>query len=184
MASASDGVRAADEDHRKENGYAKTDGEARTQTFMENLRYLNRRRKTTLRWSIDCADARALSRARREILEELRHANSDAARLFDVEIVLGEMLAAQVERGHIALAVALERRGRSPAIHIYSQGKPLESVPEDPIRDAILRATRVPMSIESSDQGAHICLRLLLGHEQPLRRLKLRLETSKFSLNF
>lgn len=105
-------------------------------------------------------------------------------RLFDLEIVLGEMFAAQVERGHIALAVALERRGRSPSIHIYSQGKPLEGVPENPVRAAILRSTRVPMSIESSDQGSHICLRLLLGHEQPLRRVKLVLETSKFSLSF
>lgn len=105
-------------------------------------------------------------------------------RLFDLEIVLGEMFAAQIERGHIALAVALERRGRGPAIHIYSQGKPLEGVPENHIRSAILRSARVPMSIESSDQGAHVCLRLLLGHEQPLRRVKLVLETSNFSLSF
>lgn len=94
------------------------------------------------------------------------------------------MFAAQVERGHIALAVSLERRGRSPSIHIYAQGKPLESVPENPVRATILRSTRVPMSVENSDQGSHICLRLLLGHEQPLRRVKVVLETSKFSLSF
>jgi hypothetical protein len=105
-------------------------------------------------------------------------------RLFDLEIVLGEMFAAQVERGHLALAVELERRGRSPAIHIYSQGKPLENVPENPLRATILSRTRVPMSIESSQQGTHICLRLLLAHEQPLRRMKVRLETSKFSLSY
>lgn len=121
---------------------------------------------------------------RREIIEELRRTTSDAVRLFDLEVVLGEMFAAQAERGHLALAVALERRGRSPSIHIYSQGRPLENVPENPLRAAILRRTRVPMSIESSDQGAHICLRLLLEHEQPLRRMKLTLETSKFSLSF
>jgi uncharacterized membrane protein len=32
------GVRVADEEHQKETGYAKTDNEAWTQTFMENLR--------------------------------------------------------------------------------------------------------------------------------------------------
>jgi hypothetical protein len=105
-------------------------------------------------------------------------------RLFDLEIVLGEMFAAQVERGHLALAVELERRGRSPSIHIYSQGRALENVPENPLRATILGRTRVPMSIERSEQGTHICLRLLLAHEQPLRRMKVRLETSKFSLSY
>lgn len=138
----------------------------------------------TLRWSIDCADAKALSRTRREIIEELCRSSKDAAKLFDLEIVLGELFAAQAERGHLALAISLERRGRSPSIHIYAQGRPLEQVPENPLRAAILRATRVPMSIESSDQGTHICLRLLLAHEQPLRRMRLHLETSKFSLSY
>jgi hypothetical protein len=105
-------------------------------------------------------------------------------RLFDLEIVLGEMFAAQVERGHLALAVALERRGRSPSIHIYAQGKPLEDGPENPVRAAILSRTRVPMSVERSDQGTHICLRLLLAHEQPFRRLKVSWQTSRFSLSF
>lgn len=140
--------------------------------------------RQTLRWSIDCADARALSRARREIVEELRRSSTDSATLFDLEIVLGEMFAAQVERGHMALAVTLERRGRSPSIHVYAQGKPLEHVPDNPLRARILGNTRVPMSLESSDQGSHICLRLLLRHEQPLRRVRVSLETSKFSLSF
>lgn len=133
---------------------------------------------------VDCADAGALSRARREIIEELGRSGSDAAKLFDLEIVLGEMFAAQVERGHLALAITLERRGRGPSIHIYSQGKPFEKIPDNPIRAAILRETRVPMTVESTDQGAHICLRLLLGHEQPLRRMKVDFRTSKFSLSF
>jgi hypothetical protein len=101
-----------------------------------------------------------------------------------LEIVLGELFAAQVERGHIALAVTLERRGRCPSIHIYAQGKPLAGVPENPLRAAILGRTRVPMSVESSDQGSHICLRLLLAHETPLRRMKVTWQTSKFSLSF
>ncbi|HEY9179552.1 MAG TPA: hypothetical protein VIO32_02470 [Candidatus Baltobacteraceae bacterium] len=94
------------------------------------------------------------------------------------------MFAAQVERGHLALAVTLERRGRSPSIHIYAQGKPFESTFDSPVRAAILRETRVPMTIERSDQGTHICLRLLLGHEQPLRRRRVEFRTSKFSLSF
>lgn len=117
-------------------------------------------------------------------MEELRRSSTDPATLFDLEIVLGEMFAAQVERGHLALAVTLERRGRSPSIHIYAQGKPLEHVPDNPLRAQILRNTRVPMSLESSDQGSHICLRLLLRHEQPLRRVKVGFETSKFSLSY
>lgn len=151
---------------------------------MENLRYYDRRIRRTLRWSIDCADARALSRARREIIAELCRSSDDAAKLFDLEIVLGELFAAQVECGHIALAVTLERRGQSPSLHIYAQGKPLDRLPENTMRAEILRNIRVPMSVESSDQGAHICLRLLLAHERPLRRLKMQLATSKFSLSY
>lgn len=98
--------------------------------------------------------------------------------------MLGELFAAQVERGHLALAVALERRGRGPSIHIYSQGKPLERAAENPLRARLLRNTRVPMTLESSDQGTYICLRLLQRHEQPLRRIKVRLDTSKFSLTY
>jgi hypothetical protein len=94
------------------------------------------------------------------------------------------MFAAQAERGHLALAVTLERRGPGPSIHIYSQGRPLERVPENPLRARILLNTRVPMSLESSDQGSHICLRLLLRHEQPLRRMSVGYETSKFSLSW
>ena len=94
------------------------------------------------------------------------------------------MFAAQAERGHLALAVTVERRGRGPSIHIYAQGKPLQGLARNPVRDALLAATRVPLSIESSEQGAHICLRLLLSHEQPLRRMRVALQTSKFSLSF
>ena len=137
-----------------------------------------------LSWSIDCADTSLLSRARREIVEQLRCMTDDAPRIADIEIVLGEMLAAQTERGHQALAITLERRGRCPAIHIYAQGKPLADVPANPLRDAILRETRVPMSVESSQQGAHITLRLLLNHEQPLRRRRVKVSTTRFSLTF
>lgn len=94
------------------------------------------------------------------------------------------MLAAQAQRGHLALAVTVERRGRSPAIHIYAQGKPLTGLEHDPVRDALLGATRVPFSVETSEQGAHICLRLLLSHEEPLRRMRVSYHTSKFSLSF
>jgi hypothetical protein len=131
-----------------------------------------------LSWSIDCADASSLSRARHEIIEQLRSTTSDATSIADIEIVLGEMLAAQTERGHLALAITLERRGRSPAIHIYAQGQPLANVPENPLREAILQRMRVPMSVERSEQGAHITLRLLLGHERPLRKRSAQLSAT------
>ena len=136
-----------------------------------------------LRWSIDCAEASSLSRVRRDIIEQLRGVAA-REKLAELEIVLGELLAAQSECGHVALAIALERRGRSPAIHLYAQGAPLRNAPENPVRAAILQRTRVPMSVESSEQGTHITLRLLLGHEEPLRRRRLEWSTSRFALTF
>ena len=155
-----------------------------TSAFGKIVRYKEWRYRTLLRWSIDCSDASTLSRVRREVIQELRRTAGETERLADLELVLGELLAAQAERGHIALAISLERRGRSPAIHIYAQGKPLETVPENPLRDALLQRTRVPMSIESSEQGAHITLRLLLDHEHPLRRRRIQMATTRLSLSF
>jgi hypothetical protein len=117
-------------------------------------------------------------------MDELARSGSEEAKLFDLEIVIGELFTMLSERGHQALAITLERRGRSPSIHIYSQGASLERAAENPYRAQLLRTTRVPMSLESSDQGAHICLRLLLAHEEPLRRLRVHPRTTKFSLSF
>lgn len=89
----------------------------------------------------------------------------EKADLFTVETVLGELLGAEMERGHLALVITVERGVGGPSVHIYKQGLPSVSSTHGELRHAILQGTRVPMSIEVSSQGTHICIRVPLDYE-------------------
>ena len=110
-----------------------------------------------MKWSVDCADAYALARTRHAVMEQLKELCGDAD-LFVVETVLGELLSAEMGRGHVALAVTIEPARDGPSIHIYTQGRHSNSTHGE-LREAILRNSRVPMSIEISPQGTHVALR-------------------------
>lgn len=112
-----------------------------------------------MQWSIDSADAFAVASVRRSVIKELRALMDEGADLFAIEIVLGELLAAEMERGHWSLAVSVEHDVAGPAVHIYAQGPPAIGTDHNEYRRAILLGTRVPLTIEASSQGTHIALR-------------------------
>ncbi len=113
-----------------------------------------------MKWAIDSADAFSVARVRRSVIEEMRQLEDGRADLFALEIVLGELLAAEMERGHWALAVSVERDIAGPTIHLYAQGPPAIGVNKNEFRRAILLGTRVPLTIEASSQGTHMVLRM------------------------
>ncbi|HET9393312.1 MAG TPA: hypothetical protein VFO29_07335 [Candidatus Rubrimentiphilum sp.] len=113
-----------------------------------------------MQWSIDSADAYSVASVRRSVIDELQQGAGPAADLFTLEVVLGELLAAEMERGHLALAVSLESNEAGPAVHIYAQGPPAISKDNNEFRRAILLNTRVPLTIEASAQGTHMTLRM------------------------
>lgn len=117
-------------------------------------------------WSIDCADAYSVAKARRSAIAEVRKIAGTGADLFMIEVVLGELLAAEMERGHYALVLDVERDIGGPAVHVYTQGTPSLGTAHDEIRGAILHSAPIPMSIEKSAQGTHICLRVPMPHER------------------
>ncbi len=88
------------------------------------------------------------------------------ADLFTVETVLGELLGAEMERGHLALVITIENGLGGPSVHLYTQGRPGLSTTQGELRQAILQSTRVPMSIEVTAQGSHVCIRVPLDHER------------------
>ena len=90
------------------------------------------------------------------------------ADLFTVETVLGELLGAEIGRGHQAMVVTLEQALGGPCVHIYTQGPPGIAGTQGELRQAILDATRLPMWIERTAQGTHIVLRVPLPHELEL----------------
>jgi len=118
-----------------------------------------------LKWSIDSADAYSVAKVRRAVVEALRSMTTDKADLFTVETVLGELLGAEMERGHLALVITVERGVGGPSVHLYTQGRPGVSSTQGELRGAILQGTRVPMSIEVSAQGTHICIRVPMDYE-------------------
>jgi hypothetical protein len=126
-----------------------------------------------VQWSIDCADAYSVAKVRRAVVDQLRNivAVRDAD-LFTVETVLGELLGAEMERGHLALVITIEHGLGGPCVHLYTQGRPGVAGTQGELRDAILRGTRMPMSIESTPQGTHIVLRVPLPHEQAVKQPK------------
>jgi hypothetical protein len=113
-----------------------------------------------VKWSIDSADAYSVARVRHAVIDALRSMTTKEADFFTVETVLGELLGAEMERGHLALAVTIERSVGGPSVHIYTQGPAGISTTRGELREAILRGTRVPMSIEPSAQGTHVCINL------------------------
>lgn len=127
-----------------------------------------------MRWSIDSADAYSVAKVRRGVVEELRTIAGEDTDLFALETVLGELLSGEMERGHLALAVIVEHGLGGPSVHVYTQG-PGGSARESTqgeLRAAILRGTRLPMSVESTAQGTHYVLRLPLSHEGRASRLR------------
>lgn len=117
-----------------------------------------------MRWSIDAADAYSVAKVRRAVVEQLQQLCGAGADLFAVESVLGELLGAEMERGHLAVAVIIEQTAGGPAVHIYTQGQPAVRSTHGELRDAILDGAHLPMSIESSSQGTHISLRVPAKH--------------------
>lgn len=109
-----------------------------------------------MRWSIDSADAYSVAKVRRAVIEEMRTGSGADADLFTLEVVLGELLAGEMERGHLALAVIVEPGQGAPSVHVYAQGggEAVNST-QGELRAAILRETHVPMSVEATAQGRH-----------------------------
>ncbi len=119
-----------------------------------------------MRWSIDAGDAYSVAKVRRAVVEQLQVITGGGADVFALETVLGELLGAQMERGHIALAVIIEHGIGNPTVHVYTQGSSAAGSTHGELRDAILEGTRLPMSIEATSQGTHYCLRLAQASEQ------------------
>ncbi len=118
-----------------------------------------------MKWSIDSADAYSVAKVRRAVIDALRGLTSPNTDLFTVETVLGELLGAEMERGHLALVVTIERSVGGPSVHLYTQGRPGVSATQGELRQAILQGTRVPMSIEVSAQGTHVVIRVPMDYE-------------------
>lgn len=98
-------------------------------------------------------------------MDALAAMTTEKADLFTVETVLGELLGAEMGRGHLALVLTVEKSVGGPSVHLYTQGRSGVTTTQGELRQAILQGTRVPMSIEVSAQGTHVCIRVPMDYE-------------------
>lgn len=109
---------------------------------------------------------------RRAVIKQLQSFAAESADLYAVETVLGELLGAEMERGHFAVAIMVERGAGGPSVDIYTQGMPAVNSTQGEIRSAMLQGITVPMSIEATAQGTHIRIRLPRVREEQLRKAR------------
>lgn len=120
----------------------------------------NERRATyRVQWTIDAGDPSSIPKVRRSVIERLRAiAGKSTDDLFMLEAVVGELLSAETGHGHVALAVIVEEDAKPPLVHIYTQLTNSQAASYGDLREAILNGSHLPMSVETTSQGAHYCL--------------------------
>lgn len=113
-----------------------------------------------MRWVIDSANAESIASTRREIASHIAteaHGNADA---FMVELITGEILAAEWYRNAGAIAVELEWHENKAVLDVYDQGPELDlSQVFDPLDippDMMLRRFSDALQVEHTEQGNHI----------------------------
>lgn len=116
-----------------------------------------------MQWTIDAGDPSSIARVRHSVIDELRKIARKGEDLFMLEAVVGELLGAETGHGHVALAVIVEDEATPPRVHIYTQGPSAGSTTRGELCDAILNGARLPISVETTTQGAHYCLEVPHG---------------------
>ncbi|MDP9018879.1 MAG: hypothetical protein M3N19_11240 [Candidatus Eremiobacteraeota bacterium] len=113
-----------------------------------------------MRWVIDSGDAASIVTTRREIASHIRKESAGNADEFMVELLTGEILAAEWYRHAGAIAVEVEWQNDNAVLDVWDQGPPLElSLVEDPLEmptNMVLRRFAKELQIEQTPQGNHI----------------------------
>jgi hypothetical protein len=113
-----------------------------------------------MRWVIDSANAESIASTRREIASHIATESRGNADAFMVELITGEILAAEWYRHAGAIAVELEWHGDNAVLDVYDQGPELDlSQVVDPLdipKDIMLRRFADALQIEHTEQGNHI----------------------------
>lgn len=112
-----------------------------------------------MRCTVDTSDRRAIAHVRRAIVEEIGPHIADADDRFAIEVIAGEVLAAELEHGGTNVVVEASAGPTGATLQIWDQS-PAMNVDDDPIRKAILAALESIIQIERSQGGTHIVVRL------------------------
>ena len=115
-----------------------------------------------MRLAIDAGDPRSVVSARRALAEEIRRRARNRDDAFAAELLIGEILCAEMDRGRVAIALELEWTLNGPVVHLYDQGNPFGPDPDNHVRRSIIDALKHDISVTTTEQGNHIRVRLRL----------------------
>jgi hypothetical protein len=113
-----------------------------------------------MRWVIDSSDAASIVKTRREVAEHVRDETHGRSDDFMVELITGEILAAEWYRHGGAIAVEVSWEHGNAVLELWDQGPEIElgEVPDplNPPGNLVLRQFARELHVEHTDQGNHI----------------------------
>lgn len=113
-----------------------------------------------MRWVIDSSDAASIVKTRRAVAEHVREETRGNADDFMVELITGEILAAEWYRHGGAVAVELNWERGNAVLDLWDQGPEIElgdiADPLDPPGNLVLRKFADELTVEHTAQGNHI----------------------------
>lgn len=110
-----------------------------------------------MRWAIDAGDPRSIVAARRALAHEIRRRAYNPDEVFAAEVLIGEILSAEMDRGRVAIAVELEWANDCPVVHLYDQGDPFGvHAQQNDLRRALIESFGEYLDVATSDQGNHL----------------------------
>lgn len=115
-----------------------------------------------MRLAIDAGDPRSVVTARRALAEEIRRRARNRDDAFAAELLIGEILSAEMDRGRIAIALELEWTNSGPLVHLYDQGNAFGPDPDNHVRRSLIDALKHDITVTTTPQGNHVQVRLRL----------------------
>jgi len=110
-----------------------------------------------MRWAIDAGDPRSIASARRALATEIRLRSGDPDEAFAAEVIIGEILSSEMDRGRIAIALELEWGPKGAVVHLYDQGDSFTTrVNKNDLRRALVETFGEYLNVSTTEQGNHI----------------------------
>jgi len=115
-----------------------------------------------MRLAIDAGDPRSVVSARKALAQEIARRARHRDDAFAAELLIGEILVAEMDRGRVAIALELEWTASGPVVHLYDQGNPFGPDPGNHVRRSIIDSLKHDLTVTSTAQGNHIRVKLPL----------------------
>lgn len=123
-----------------------------------------------MRWILDSTDAASIAQTRRAVALHVREESHGHSDDFMVELLTGEILAAEWYRRSGAVAIEVNWRNGNAVLDLWDQGPAIDLSDADPLdapSNLVLRQFADELQIEHTEQGNHIQVALPAYKDAP-----------------